>query len=211
MSRIVVFGAGGRAGRASLEEALRRGHQVTAVVRDPSRHPDLATGDVEVVTGDVLDVDSVASVVKGHDAVISAVYDAGAQQDVFFTGAARALVGGLAEARVPRLIVVGLASLLKTASGVAFMDVPGYPQEYRAFSLAHAAGADELRAATTDLDWLILSPAGDFIHGGERTGRYRAAVVDAASRISYADFAIAVLSEIDAPGHHREHIGVEAG
>ena len=91
------------------------------------------------------------------------------------------------------------------------MDTPGYPQEYRSFYLGHAAGTDVLRAAATGLDWLVVSPAGDFDHGGARTGRYRTAPADAASRISYADFAIALLDEIDAPRHHRTHLGVEEG
>jgi putative NADH-flavin reductase len=141
----------------------------------------------------------------------SAVYDAGAQPDVFFTGAARALLDGLPRAGVARLIVVGLASVLTNASGAALMDTPGYPQEYRLFYLGHAAGMDMLRAATTELDWLVLSPAGDFDHGGGRTGRCRAVAADAASRVSHADFAVALLDEIDAPRHYRAHLGVEAG
>jgi putative NADH-flavin reductase len=91
------------------------------------------------------------------------------------------------------------------------MDTPGYPQEYRSFYLGHAAGADVLRAATIELDWLVVSPAGDFDHHGARTGRYSTAAAEAASRVSYADFAVALLDEIDAPKHHGMHLGVEAG
>jgi uncharacterized protein len=101
--------------------------------------------------------------------------------------------------------------VLKNASGTVLMDTPGYPQEYRSFHLAHAAGGDVLRTETDRLDWLIVSPAGDFDHDGVRTGRYRTAAADAASRISYPDFAVALLDEIDTPKHHRTHLGVEAG
>jgi putative NADH-flavin reductase len=211
MIKVVVFGAGGRAGRAAVGEARRRGHQVTAVVRDPARHGDLATHGVPLVAGDVTDANSVARVAQGHDAAISAVYDAGAQPDAFFAGASRALLDGLTSAGVDRLIVVGLASVLNTASGVPLMNTPGYPQEYRSFYLGHAAGVEVLRAAATGLDWLVVSPAGDFDHGGARTGRYRTVAAEAASRISYADFAISLLDEIDTPKHHRTHLGVEAG
>ena len=210
MGRIVVFGAGGRVGRAAVAEARQRGHQVTAVVRDPTKHGDLARDGVRVVTGDVSDGDSVARTAERHDAAISAVYDAGADPAVFFTGAARALLDGLPRAGVGRLLTVGLASVLRNASGVALMDTPGYPQDYRPFYLAHAAGAEVLHAAAEDLDWLFISPAGDFDHDGARTGRYRPATADATSRISYSDFAIAVLDEIDSPAHHRTHLGVEA-
>src|SRR5215207_2824395 len=208
---IASYGTDGRDGQAAVGAARRRGHQVTDAVRDPAKYGDLAADGVHLLAGDVTDVNSVARVAQGHDAAISAVYDAGAQPEAFFTGAARALLDGLTRAGVGRLLVVGLASVLTTASGVALMDTPGYPQEFRSFYLGHAAGADVLRVATTELDWLVVSPAGDFDHGGARTGRYRTAAAGAASRLSYADFAVALLDEIDAPKHHRTHLGVEAG
>jgi putative NADH-flavin reductase len=210
MNRIVVFGAGGRAGRRAVQEARRRGHQVTAVVRDPAKHADLAADGVLLLAGDVTDPDQVAQLAAGHDAAVNAAADLSAQPDVFFPSAARALLTGLAQAGVHRLLVVGLASVLPAESGELLMDTPNYPQEYRFFYLGHAAGMDVLRAATAP-DWLILSPAGDFDHTGDRTGRYRLAPAEANSRISYADFAIALLDEIDRPAHHRTHLGVEQG
>jgi putative NADH-flavin reductase len=206
MTNIVIFGAGGRAGRAAIEEAGRRGHQVTAVVREPARHADLAA---TVVAGDVTDMQSVARVASGgHDVAINAAVDLAAPPGVFFRAAAQALLGGLAQAGVGRLVVVGLASILATADGTLLMDTPGYPQDYRSFYLGHAAMKDALDAG--DLDWLVVSPAGDFDHGGPRTGRHRWAAADAASRISYADFAVALLDEIATPTHHRTQLGVEA-
>jgi putative NADH-flavin reductase len=209
MGKIVVFGAGGRAGRAAVAEARRRGHHVTAVVRDPARYGELVEDGVDLVGGDVTSADSVAVTAAGADAAISAVYDPVAQPDEFFAGAARALVGGLGRTDVGRLLVVGLASILETPAGPPLMDTPGYPQEYRFFYLAHAAGIEVLRSVGTSIDWLAISPAGDFDHVGARTGRYRTALADATSRISYADFAIALLDETDNPRHHRTHIGVE--
>lgn len=212
MSRIIVFGAGGRAGRAAAAEARERGHQVTAVVRDPAGHDGLAALEgVRTVAGDVTDADGVARLAAGHDAAISAVYDPAAPPETFFAGASRALLDGLSRAGVGRLVGVGLASVLATESGTLLMDTPGYPQEYRAFYLGHAAGTDVLRAATSGPDWVVLSPAGDFDHGGSRTGRYRTAPADAAARVSYADFALALLDEIDRPRHHRTHLGVVTG
>nr|BFE88776.1 hypothetical protein GCM10020093_113770 [Planobispora longispora] len=78
MGRIIIFGAGGRAGGAAVAEARRRGHRVTAVVRDPARHGDLAADGVPVVAGDVTDADAVARLAAGHDAAISAAADLGA-------------------------------------------------------------------------------------------------------------------------------------
>ncbi|GII56854.1 hypothetical protein Pth03_52430 [Planotetraspora thailandica] len=203
---IVIFGAGGRAGRQAVAEACRRGHQVTAVVRDPARHSDLT--DVKLVAGDVTDELSVEHAAAGHDAAVSAAVDLSVPSHDFFTGSARALTVGLTKAGVRRLVVVGLASILPGASGAPLMDEPGYPNEYRAFYLGHAAGLAELVAG--DLDWAYVAPAGDFDHEGTRTGRYRIAEHgDPASRISYADFAIALLDEIEAPRHHRATTGVQ--
>lgn len=197
---IVVFGAGGHAGRAAVGEARRRGHQVTAVVRDPVRHRDPL--DATVVAGDVTDPADVARAAVGHDAAVSAAVDLTVSPHDFFTAASRALAAGLAEVGVRRLVVVGLASVLPGASGAPLMDEPGYPNAYRSFSLGHAAGLAELQSC--GLDWLYLAPAGDFDHAGARTGRYRLAEHgDPASRISYPDFAIALLDEIDDPRHHR--------
>lgn len=138
-----------------------------------------------------------------------AAYDAGARPDVFFAAAAHALVDGLARARVGRLVAVGLAATLETGDGMPLMDTPGFPQEYRPFCLAHAAGTAVLHASVTALDWLIVSPAGDFDNAGAGSGQYSVAGVNMASRISHSDFALALLDEIDAPRHHRMHVGVE--
>jgi putative NADH-flavin reductase len=202
---IVVFGAGGRAGRQAIAEAHRRGHQVTAVVRDPAGHSDLT--DVRVVAGDVTDGVSIEHAAAGHDAAISAAVDLSVPPRDFFTASSRALTTGLAKVGVRRLVVVGLASIMPGASGAPLMDEPGYPNEYRSFYLGHAAGLDELR--TCDLDWAYVAPAGDFDHDGTRTGQYRVAEHgDPASRITYADFAIALLDEIEEPRHHRAAVSV---
>jgi putative NADH-flavin reductase len=114
----------------------------------------------------------------------------------FFVAAGRGLVEGLAKAGVRRVAAVGLASILPGPSGKPLMDEPGYPNEYRSFFLAHAAGLEVLRES--ELEWSYVAPAGDFDHEGERSGGYRvAAHSDPASRISYPDFAIALLDEVE--------------
>lgn len=211
MTRIVVFGAGGRAGRAVIGEAVRRGIEVTAVVRDPAKHEDLSSaGDgVRLAAGDVTDPDSVARLAAGHDAAVNAAADLAVPAADFFPASVRALSDGLGRAGVRRLVAVGLASLLPDVTGTPLLDSPGYPQEYREFLLGHGAGLTEQRAGRSDLDWVVVSPAGDFDHGGPRTGRYRVVPGDMASRISYADLAIGVLDEIEHPRHHRLHLGLE--
>ncbi|MBV6701794.1 NAD(P)-dependent oxidoreductase [Kitasatospora aureofaciens] len=202
---IVIFGAGGRVGRQAVAEARRRGHRVTAVVRDPAGHGKL--DDVRVAGGDVTDAASIAHAAAGHDAAISAAVNLSVPPHEFFTASSRALTAGLAKAGVHRLVVAGLASILPGASGAPLMDEPGYPNEYRSFYLGHAAGLDELR--TSGLDWAYVAPAGDFDHDGTSTGRYQVADHgDPASRITHADFAIALLDEIESPRHHSTTVSV---
>ncbi|MFE3178067.1 NAD(P)-dependent oxidoreductase [Amycolatopsis sp. NPDC059090] len=205
MSKIVIFGAGGRAGRQAVAEARRRGHEVTAVVRDPARYRDLA----DVVAGDVTNPADVAALAAGHDAAVNAaaVYGEGTDPDAFFTGAARALAAGLPQAGVKRLVAVGLSTLLPAADGTPVLD--SIPAEFRPFCLAHAAGLEVLRAEGAGLDWAYVSPVGDFDHDGERTGRYEIGEHgDLSVKISYADFAVALLDEVENPRHLRVHLGV---
>jgi hypothetical protein len=222
---VVVFGAGGRAGRAAVGEARRRGLRVAAVVRDPARYQGPVDDGVDVLAGDVTDPASVAALAAGHDGAIhaAAVYGEGTDPDAFFPAAAHALVDGLGVAGVGRLVAIGLSTLVPGPDGVRPVDGTAFPTEYRPFSLAHAAGLDVLRtrseavaaAGTAALDWVWLAPAGDFDHEHEdaRTGRYTfRGHGDASARISYADFAIALLDEIDGPSgvapHHRIQVAV---
>lgn len=100
---------------------------------------------------------------------------------------------------------VGLAPLLADADGVPLMDTEGYPQEFRSFYIAHKAALDVLNAS--HLDWTAVSPSGDFAHRGVPVGGYRVAPADAASLITYADHAIALVDEAERPHGRRAHFG----
>ncbi|MET8993444.1 NAD(P)H-binding protein [Nonomuraea wenchangensis] len=207
MGKYVIFGAGGRAGRQAVAEARRRGHEVTAVVRDPARYGGPADDGVRVAAGDVTDAADVAALAAGHDAAINAA--AALDSDTFFSDAAHALVKGLRQAGVDRLVAVGLATLLPGPDGIRLLDAPGFPAEFRPFCLAHAAGLEVLRAEGGGLDWVYVSPAGDFDHEGERSGRYEVREHgDMALRVSYADFAIVLLDEAETPRHRGGHLAV---
>lgn len=211
MARIAVFGAGGRAGRLLVAEASDRGHQVTAVVRDPAKYPDLAAGSVTVMAGDAADPAGVAAAVAGHDAVISSIYREDIDPTELYEGTARALLAGLGKAGVGRLVAVGLAATLETEPGVRVLDTPDFPESFRTFALGHAAGLEVLRSASPQLDWLVANPPMNFEWEGTRTGRYRlygGQLPPGGGRISYADFAIAVLDEIETPRHHRTQLAI---
>lgn len=199
MTSIAIFGAGGRAGRAITAEAVSRGHTVTAVVREPARHPDLPAA----VRGDVTDPDSVATIVRGHDAAVNAVSPFSGPDDLarldldpgYFVKAADALTGS----GVPRVIAIGLFSNLEGAGPL--------PGQFQAFGRAHTAGLDRLRES--DADWAMLTPPASLLLDNPRLGRYQLggeAVEE--GLLSYADLAVAVLDEIEKPTLHRARAAV---
>ncbi|MFY1583830.1 NAD(P)-dependent oxidoreductase [Micromonospora sp. WMMD734] len=215
MTRIVVFGAGGRAGRAIVAEAAGRGHDVVAVVRDTARHADLTGRGVGLVAGDVTDRSQVAGLVGGAGAVVNAAAPGlGDDPGRFFTAAVGALVDAVAGTGGGRLVGIGLSAYLDVAPGVRVMDTPGFPAQFRGFAGAHAAALDVLRAAPATVEWSVVVPATEFDPQGERTGTYRAGDTrlltdaDGASRISYRDFAVAVVDEAEQGAHPRTHFAV---
>ncbi|MFJ7961287.1 NAD(P)-dependent oxidoreductase [Streptomyces sp. NPDC096319] len=209
---IVVFGAGGRVGRAAVAEAVARGHRVTAVVRDPAAYRDLEGAGVTLVRGDATDAASVGALAAGHDAAVNAAVRLDVPSVDFFTAAAKAMVAGLTEAGVGRLLTLGIATTLETAPGVRIMDAPDFPEQYRTFSQGHVAEFELLTAeAGPGLDWLMVVPGLDLNAEAERTGGYRTAVgrvIEGPGRISHADLALALLDEIDHPRHSRVQLAV---
>ena len=198
--KVVLFGASGMIGSRVLNELLGRGHEVTAVVRNPDK---IAVKGVNVVKGDLTDEAGVAKAVKGADAVISA-YAPPQKQESALLNATRALIAGAAEAGVRRLIVVGGAGSLEVAPGVQLVDIPQFPEEWKAIALAHRDVLPVLKQS--NLTWTYLSPAG-LIQPGERTGKFRLGGTqllkdeNGESRISAEDFAIALVDELENPQH----------
>ncbi|MFF3002815.1 NAD(P)-dependent oxidoreductase [Kitasatospora sp. NPDC057940] len=207
MARIAVIGANGTIGSAIVAEAAARGHEVTAVVRDPDHYRGEAAF---VERADVLDPAQVARVAAGQDVLVSAVGGGDGPGHLALIGpAARSLVEGLRSLgdAAPRLIAVGGAGSLETAPGVLVWDTPGLPEPVLEIMHAHGAALDFYRAVS-DVRWTVLSPAAE-IGPGERTGRYRTGLeqllTDAAgrSRISVPDYAVVLVDEVEQP----EHIG----
>ncbi len=181
MVKIVVFGAHGRAGREITAVAEARGHEVAKIGRDPGVH-------------------MASELAVGYDVAVSAVADLSRDPAEFYTEAARALVAS----GVGRIIVIGIYPLLETSPGIRVVDSPDFPPEHRPFCLGHAAGVEVL--ADSNANWLVMSPAGNF--GGTTTGKYRISADNPADHLTYADFALAVVDEIDRPTHHHTQIGV---
>ncbi|EPY09223.1 NAD-dependent epimerase/dehydratase [Paenibacillus alvei TS-15] len=199
--KIAVYGATGTIGQRIVNEALTRGHEVTAVVRDASRVAQ-SHANLTVVTGDILNSASVSERTAGHDVVISSIGPKMGEESALVE-ATRALINGVKQAGVERLISVGGAGSLEVAPGVQVVDTPDFPDAWKPIALAHRDALDVYRHEST-LAWTNVSPAA-LIEPGERTGQYRTGtdqlVVDAEgnSRISAEDFSVAILDEVENP------------
>jgi putative NADH-flavin reductase len=199
--KIALIGASGQAGSRLLRELSGRGHSVTAIARNPSRIA--ALPGVTAKAGDVYDADGLAALLAGHDAVISAVH--------FVASDPRLLIDAVKRSGVPRYLVVGGAGSLEVAPGVPLVSTPDFPEAYRDEALAGAAFLDLLRQEP-DLDWTFLSPSALFVPG-ERTGQFRLGkdqllANESGSSISFEDYAIAMVDEIERPAHHRQRFTV---
>ena len=202
MSKIAIIGATGRAGSELLEEALRRGHSVTAIARHSGT---LASRErLRALSVDVLDAGALEQALAGHDAVFSAARFAGIPP--------AAVLGPVKKAGIKRLLLVGGAASLLVAPGVRLLDAPTFPDAYRVEATAGIAYLEALKAQQ-DLDWSFLSPSALF-DGTQRTGKFRLGTdellvgADGKSSISFPDFAIAFLDEFERPAHSRRRFTV---
>ncbi|HEX9343156.1 MAG TPA: NAD(P)-dependent oxidoreductase [Actinomycetota bacterium] len=200
--KVLLFGASGAIGSQIATELLGRGHQVTGATRHGPAG-DLSNPNLTVTTGDLTDPGAVARLAPGHDAVASAIGPIRGSSDdpQELVAAAKALIDGLRQAGVPRLVVVGGAGSLEAAPGVRVIDTPDFPPAWKPTAQAHA-DALEVYRTITDLDWTYISPAA-LIGPGERTGQFRIGgdqlLTDAEgnSRISIPDYAIAFVDELE--------------
>jgi putative NADH-flavin reductase len=214
--KIVIFGATGNIGRRVVKEALSRGHEVTGVVRDPAAVEAAPDPPVRLVKGDATKADDVARVVRGADAVVSAISPRPNPRGLpapSLAANARALIAGLRAAGVKRVLYVGGASSLEVAPGKALADLLDFPELYKAEAREGRESLAVWRNEADGLDWTYLSPAAE-VGPGERTGKYRTTgdqlLVDSAGKslISFEDYAVAVLDELEHPRHLGRRFGV---
>ena len=198
--KVVLFGANGRIGQLIMKEALDRGYQVTAVVRDQTRMTEQYEN-LRVVEGNVMNIDEVASICEGHQAIISAVGTTlGAEEELAVV--AHSIVEGAKRSGISRLVIVGEAGSLEVASGMKWMDTDEYPIESKPLAIAHAKAYEIY--SESDLDWTYCSPPAQIIDG-RRTGQFRIGtdklILDESDRstISAEDYAAAIIDEVEDP------------
>jgi putative NADH-flavin reductase len=199
--KIALIGATGNAGTRILDELIRRDHTVTAIVRHPEK---VATHtQVTAKKGDVYDQTGLAALLRGHDAVISSVH--------FTASDPQKLIEAVRASGVKRYLVVGGAGSLEVAPGKKLIDMPEFPAIYKAEAAAGGVFLDLLRPEK-ELEWTFLSPSALFA-AGERTGTFRLGTDqlltnDKGSSISFEDYAIALVNELEKPQHLRRRFTV---
>jgi uncharacterized protein len=195
--KIAVIGATGNVGQRIVAEATSRGHEVIAISRSGGE-----VGNGRAVQADLTDREGIAAAIEGADAVVLSVKF----QDLDVEGLLDALKGA------KRLLIVGGAASLYVAPGLQLIDTEGFPD----FIKVEAEPARQALARIqqeTMLDWTFLSPS-VFFGPGERTGTFRLGkdelltAEDGKSHISYEDYAVALLDEIEQPKHSRQRFTV---
>ncbi|WP_243290951.1 NAD(P)-dependent oxidoreductase [Bacillus sp. FJAT-47783] len=204
--KIGIVGASGKAGSLIYKEAVKRGHEVTPIVRDASKveHPNPIVKDVhDIQTSDL-----------SHFDVVVNAFGAPLGEEEAHVTAGHALIKAL-RGQSTRLIVVGGAGSLYVNEDqtIRVIDTPDFPEIFLPTAKGQARNLEELKS-TTKLKWTFISPAAHFDPEGFRTGSYQIGgdnlIVNSKgnSYISYADFAIAVLDEIENPKHLNQRFSV---
>ncbi|MFF2514439.1 NAD(P)-dependent oxidoreductase [Streptomyces sp. NPDC058086] len=205
MSRIVVFGAAGKAGSRVVAEAAARGHDVTAVARDLTRLGSVPSG-VRPVSGDVTDAGTVGDLAKDADVLVLTVGGPDARLYTHAVATVAAAVRALGPTG-PRIVHMGGGASLLDDEGVRFFDAPGFPAEFKPYAVGQIQALDAYLALGDDVTWTYISPPPVHFAPGERTGTYRSGLdhpvtgEDGQARVTYEDYAVALVDEIENPRH----------
>ncbi|WP_158797506.1 NAD(P)-dependent oxidoreductase [Pedobacter sp. L105] len=209
---IALIGASGFVGSAILTEALNRGHQVTAIVRNPENiavhHEHLI-----IVKADAMDAAQITKAVEGKDAVISAYNPGWSNPDIYneFLKGSKSIQDGVKAAGVKRYIVIGGAGSLEVAPGVQAVDDPEFPAAIKPGATA-ARDYQNYIKEEKDLDWTFFSPAFEMHQGtsGVRQGHYRTGLdnpvfnEEGRSVLSVEDLALVIIDELENPKHIKQ-------
>ena len=214
MANVLLIGATGFVGSTVLNELVSRGHKVTALARNEEK---VAKSElVDVVKEDVANVDAIAKLAEGKDAIISAYNPGWTNPDIatLISENYPKILSAAKKSGVERLLIVGGAGTLFCAPGLRVVDSGAIPEEI--MGGVRPLGDFYLNTLMNenDIDWIFFSPAGVFDQQGKKTGNYRLGkddlIVDAEgnSHISVQDYADAMVNELEKPAHHKERFTI---
>lgn len=205
---IAVIGASGKAGKLILIEAMDRGHQVAAIVREATK---LADKNVAIIEKNIFDLNR--EDLNRFDVIVNA-FGAPLGEEQAHVDAGHHLIKLLQETNTRLIVVGGAGSLYADESKtIRIIDTPDFPDVFKPTANGQGRNLKELQE-TDQLAWTFVSPSAIFDAEGERTGSYKSGkdvlLVNAAgqSYISYADFAIAIVDEIEDAKHINERFTV---
>ena len=214
MANVLLIGATGFVGSAVLNELVSRGHKVTAVARNVEKVAKSELLDVE--KEDVANVDAIAKLAEGKDAIISAYNPGWTNPDIatLISENYPKILSAAKKSGVKRLLIVGGAGTLFCAPGLRVVDSGAIPEEI--MGGVRPLGDFYLNTLMNenDIDWVFFSPAGVFDQQGKKTGNYRLGkddlIVDTEgnSHISVQDYADAMVNELEKPAHHKERFTI---
>jgi len=218
--KILVYGASGKVGTHVVDEALNRGHVVTAVSRDPSRITQVHDN-LSAVQGDILDTESISSLAAGQDVLIISVRGVVGKSKDPGSAVPRIAIENVVnvlrdfEGETPRLIHVGGAGALEVKPGVLYADkLPKIilPRKLEVEIVGQVLALKYLKTVN-DVSWSYATPPKNFTNG-KRTGVFRIAGNQllenshGRSRVSRADFAVALIDEAENNEHSMQQFSV---
>ncbi|WP_166424676.1 NAD(P)-dependent oxidoreductase [Paraglaciecola sp. 20A4] len=207
--KIAILGATGWIGSTIMTEAKTRGHDVIAIVRDPSK-----VNEEGVISRafDLTSGDDFAQAAQGADVVIASISGRAAGNHNLVAETAKRLLDSLANTQ-QRLIWVGGAGSLEVAPGVLLVSSPEFPAEFKDEALAQGEALNIFRANKSATQWTFVSPAAQ-LYPGESEGTFRIGG-DAfftnslgESKISVTDYAKALVDEAESAAHNNQRISV---
>lgn len=209
--KIGIIAASGKAGHFILKEAVNRGHEVTAIVRDKSK---LKNENVSIIEKDILDITQ--NDVKDFDVVINA-FGAPLGEEQIHVDAGHTLIEAIKGTETRVVVVGGCGGLFADDSKTTLLvDTPSVPESVKPTSRGQVRNLKELQE-TPNIKWTFISPSLVFDPEGKRTGSYIIGTdqllynSEGESYISYADYAVAVLDEVENPQHINERFTVVSG
>jgi putative NADH-flavin reductase len=207
--KIGVIGATGKAGSRIMKEALDRGHDVTAIVRDASK---LTDKNVKFLEKDIADLNTDDLI--GFDAVVNA-FGAPFGQEELYVLSIKVLIEAIKGAPDTRLLVVGGAGSLfvDEARNTRLLETPEFPYEFVLTAINQMKSLEVLKSSN-GIKWTFLSPADNFDPNGKKTGSYKKGKDNiiynskGESYVSYSDYAVAMVDEIENPCHINERFTI---
>ncbi|MDV4149942.1 NAD(P)-binding oxidoreductase [Clostridium sp. AL.422] len=201
--KIIVFGANGRTGQEVIKQALNKGIEVTAFVRN-AENMKIQSEKLQIIVGQATNYEDVKKAMAGHDAVISCIGGPGMKASTTITDITKNIVDAMNEAGVKRILQMASAGVhgeLKGIAGKAVMLMLKNP-------LKDHAGAYN-KILESGVDYTLARPLG--LTDGDFTGVYREAeegAPEGGKNISRADVASFLLKAVQDDKYIGKSVGL---